>query len=293
MIENLSINALPNDAAPRRKDDAARSDASGFSYALAAATLEKSAAQSLKTHGATPDGGAASASGERAATTHSGKGGDKTLTSGREANASPQAEPSPKSNPAAAPAKTNAAAPAVAATVLTPAPSVVSGAPAALPAKAADAAVIRDLASAKAKTAPLKAPRIQPLAPALKAEFAEILARRLEKTSVFELRLDPPELGRVDGRLAVKDDGKAVLTMTFDNQNAFDLYSRDEQALRHMLAESGLNFSSGDFVFAFKDRHEAAAPQSDFAMSQGLKSPDAYEPLFHADWSAGALDIRI
>lgn len=289
MIDSLSIAGQSHDAAPRRKDDA-RGDAGGFSYALAAASLEKSASQSLKAHGATPDRGPAAPSGETAADARADKG-DKAEKSQRDATASPPKALANERDPVAAPAKTNGAAPAAAAAT---APSLAPpGAPAALAAKSVNAAAVRDVAAAKTKAPPMKTPRIQPQTPALKLAFAEILARRLEKTSLFELRLDPPEHGRVDGRLSVNDDGKAILSLTFDNQNAFDHFSRDEQALRQALNEAGLNFSAGDFIFAFRERPQTVAPQSDFAPLQTAGSADAYEPLFHADWSAGALDIRI
>lgn len=293
MVEIASTAGQMQDAAPRRKDDAARGDAPGFSYALAAASLEKSAAQSLKTHGATPESAATPPSGRTEAAARGGRS-DKAAIAQRDAKTSPQVSPATTNDAVAAAAKSSSSAPvSVAAAVQVRSTPVAAGAPAALQAKAADTAVIRDLTASKAKTPALKAPRLQPPAPALRSEFAEILARRLEKTSVFELRLDPPDLGRVDGRLAVSDDGKAVLSLTFDTQTAFDHFSRDEQALRHMLAEAGLNFSSGDLVFAFKERPEAAAFRLDFADAQSAESRDAYEPRFFAEWSAGALDIRI
>ncbi|OFX01740.1 MAG: hypothetical protein A3E78_03760 [Alphaproteobacteria bacterium RIFCSPHIGHO2_12_FULL_63_12] len=291
MIDPLAFAAQSQDAAPRRKDDAARSDAAGFSYALAAAAIEKNAAQSLKIHGATPKNAAAATS---AAPTGEARADKVAAKNGAhpEAKASSQAAIATVAQTDAAAAKTASAAPAPAKT----APALVapgaSAAPAMLAAKA-DGAGIRDLAAAKTKNAAVKAPKLQPPTPALKAEFAEILARRLEKTSVFDLRLDPPELGRIDGRLSVKDDGKAVLSLSFDNQAAFDHFSRDEQALRLALTNAGLNFAAGDFVFAFKERPQASAPQEGFALVPVAEAGGAYEPLFLADWSAGALDIRI
>jgi flagellar hook-length control protein FliK len=148
------------------------------------------------------------------------------------------------------------------------------------------------LAAAKTKLAAAKAEKPQQAPATLKAEFAAILARRLEKTSVFDLRLDPPELGRVEGKLVVNDDGKSVLSLTFDNQNAFDLFSRDEQALRLALQHAGLSFGAGDFKLSYRAPAEAAGDAFG-GLSAAAPAAISYEPAFHAEWSAGALDIRI
>lgn len=294
MIEAASISVEIHDASPRRKEMSSRNDAPAFSYALAATLLEKSAARSLEAHGAKPKD-AAAGSAQPSRKTESGDvrpaakddGGTKALRAG---NAVRSAEAS-TATPAADKAPAQGAVPTIAPDAPA-APAAVSGQPA-LQAKGADAAVIRDTAAAKTKIAASKAPRLPAAPAALKTEFAEVLARRLEKTSVFDLRLDPPELGRVEGRLSVNDDGKAVLSLTFDNQNAFDLFSRDEQALRQALQQAGLQFGAGDFVFAFKER-----PEAEFASAELVAVPDndasaAYDPVFAASWRGGALDIRI
>ncbi|MCA8890201.1 MAG: flagellar hook-length control protein FliK, partial [Parvularculaceae bacterium] len=125
-------------------------------------------------------------------------------------------------------------------------------------------------------------------------DFAQILARRLEKSSHFEFRLDPPEMGRVEGRLTLGDDGKAVLALKFDNQAAFDMFARDEQALRQTLANAGFDFGDGDFVFSYREdaAPELALANIDAAPTLSLAAP-AYDAAFAAPWSAGAIDIRI
>lgn len=294
MIEAVSISFEPQDASLRRKDMSSQENAPGFSYALAAVSLEKSAARSLEVHGAKPkDGAAGSAQPARkaesgdtqpAAKDDGGKKASRTQNAARSVDASAAAPPG---NKAPGQAIASAIAPDAQAT-----PAAFSGQPA-LRAKGADASAIRDAAVAKTKIAAPKALRVPAAPAALKTEFAEILARRLEKTSIFDLRLDPPELGRVEGRLSVNDDGKAVLTLTFDSQNAFDLFSRDEQALRQALQQAGLQFGAGDFVFTFKERLQPDVAPADIAAIPSIDASVAYDPVFAASWSAGALDIRI
>ncbi len=294
MIENASIALQPHEAAPRRKEQPLRAEAPGFSYALAASALERKAAQSLETHGATPKNNGASPQRTAAETQTENRSQSGEIKSdaqresvqppsaGAEKSASPQVRPTIGALSASA----EGAAPAAATAALFNQVSLTQT-------KAADAAMVRDAGAAKAKLSAQKAPRLPDAPATLKTEFAEILARRLEKTSVFELRLDPPELGRVDGRLSVGDDGKAVLALSFDNQSAFDLFSRDEQALRQALQQAGLEFGAGDFVFAFKERPPADHTSVDLMNAPAIRAADAYEPTFHAEWSAGALDIRI
>jgi hypothetical protein len=294
MIEAASIAHQPQDISPRRKDTASREDTASFSYALAEASLEKNAARSLEAHGAKPNGAAAASRAQSSRKPQTDGAQPAAKNNGeaappRPANAA-RSEESPKAAPAnQASAQTNVS---TIASVERAAPYAVNG-QFTLQTKSADVAVLRDAAASKAKSAAPKAPRLPATPAALKTEFAEILARRLEKTSVFDLRLDPPEIGRIEGRLSVKDDGKSVLSLTFDNQSAFDLFSRDEQALRHALQQAGLQFGAGDFIFAFRERPQPEGDAADFAAVSALDSAAAYEPVFTASWSAGALDIRI
>lgn len=291
-----SFAANSADAPDSRRMLSSRDEAPQFSYALAAASLEDQASKSLKAHGAAPQGDAAARG--------------RTRSEGASRDSAKRAE-LPESSDAATPAATPEGAgraasatksatgePSVAAANAAPVASAAPTLPAApsgtQSTKAAEAIPARDAATlAKAKASVAKATR--PAEPAaLKTEFAEILAKRLEKTSVFDLRLDPPELGRVEGRLAVNDDGKAVLSLTFDSQNAFDLFSRDEGALRQALAQAGLDFGAGDFVFAFRERaSESHAFITDVDGAAAAETPRNYDPAFFASWSAGALDIRI
>lgn len=293
MTEIAGISAFTVDAAPRRKEEP-REPSSQFSYALAAASLETKAAKSLEAHGAAPKDGGVETGGASSTPAQE----EATSTSSQTQAHTPDHKPAPSriadapAQPASASAPGAAGAPAPSAQPLAQA-VVTAQSISPVQTKAANAsAAARDVASAKTKLAVAKAEKPQSTPAALKAEFAAILARRLEKTSVFELRLDPPELGRVEGKLVVNDDGKAVLSLSFDNQNAFDLYARDEQALRLALQHAGLSFGAGDFTLSYREPAEAAG---DAFAGPSAASPAAvsYEPAFHADWSAGALDIRI
>ncbi|MGD9800786.1 MAG: flagellar hook-length control protein FliK [Parvularculaceae bacterium] len=294
MTESAIIAVQPSPAPQRRTDSGDPADAPGFSYALAAASLERNAAKSLEAHGARPERQASA--GETQANesvTQPRDGGGRSQQPDAQAPqqkaAAQQTTAETASKAAPAISSPSASAPATA----TPVAAAGQTQSVAVQPKAVEAAAPRDAAGAKSKLIQTKAPRLAEAPPALKEAFAEILARRLEKTSVFDLRLDPPDLGRVEGRLAVNDDGKAVLSLTFDNQNAFDLFSRDEQALRAALHQAGLNFGAGDFTFSFREPAETQSAGADGRAPVITEASPAYEPAFAALWTAGAVDIRI
>lgn len=292
MIE-AAANAVNLREAPiRLRDASARGVGTEFSYTLAAASLERRASQSLEAHGSRPQN-------------------SEAAQTAPQAESVPVREDSPSSDPSSrqpAPLRFSAADAAGASAPKTPPPMKIISAPVAtalaspaaapssvaapsMQARLVDASALRNVSAEKSKAAAHAAPTNSEPSK-LNGAFAEILARRLEKSSVFDFRLDPPELGRVEGRLVINDDGKSVLSLTFDSQNAFDLFSRDEQALRLALQQAGLNFSAGDFVFAFEDR---SRPTPGFAAGalQFQEASTPYEPAFVASWSGGAIDIRI
>lgn len=85
---------------------------------------------------------------------------------------------------------------------------------------------------------------------AVQESFTRLIANRLASGDTrFEVRLDPPELGRVDIRL--ESGERSSLNLTFENQSSLDLFRRDEQALRALLSESGLELSD-NFEISFE-----------------------------------------
>lgn len=153
-----------------------------------------------------------------------------------------------------------------------------------------EAAALRDVTLAK--TAALKAPRpiAQSQASAPAQNFAHFLAKKLNSGATsFEMRLDPPQLGRVDAQLTIGDDGDAVVSLQFENQGALDLFARDEAALRTALSSSGHDFDQHKFTFSLRDALEGA--NSDDAPAAITAS--SYEPVFVAPFSTGAIDLRL
>ena len=73
-------------------------------------------------------------------------------------------------------------------------------------------------------------------------DLAVQIARQFEAgASRFKIRLDPPELGRVDVRLEIGDDGIVRAHMSADRPETLDLLQRDAKALERALQNLGLN----------------------------------------------------
>lgn len=286
---------------------AARDDlAAGFSFAAALGALEARAAQSLETFGARPQDAApaqktatsrpsddrAPAKPESKAPQPEPKGeakitdvaGRQTQTAAKPAASAPQPAPSAPQN------ATAAAAPAANTAPLPAAP---------LPQQSTTpTARIEAAAAAKAdiiKTTAPKAPRLtQPYEPQQATQdFARLLARRLEGGATkFDLRLDPPELGRVEAQLKVGDKGEAVLSLKFEHQAALDLFARDADALRAALTSSGFDLGGERLAFSLAD--ESAKPDAGAAEGGALiVAADNYDPLYLAPYSRGAVDLRV
>ena len=88
----------------------------------------------------------------------------------------------------------------------------------------------------------------------------EIVARAQDGSKRFEIRLDPPELGRIDVRLDVDQAGKVTSRLVVERAETLDLLRRDapqlERALQHagLNTEGGLEFSLRDQSFANRDQ---------------------------------------
>lgn len=70
----------------------------------------------------------------------------------------------------------------------------------------------------------------------------------------FDIRLDPPELGRIDVRLDVARDGSVNTHIIVERSETLDLMQRDARQLERALNESGLDTKEGELTFSLKDQ---------------------------------------
>jgi flagellar hook-length control protein FliK len=127
------------------------------------------------------------------------------------------------------------------------------------------------VAGAKAIHAAYQAPVQQPNMPQIAFE----MVRQFQAgNSRFQIRLDPPELGRIDVRMDVDRDGNVMARMTVERSETLDLMQRDQRALEKALAQAGLDGSKTNLEFSLRQQ------------SSGNGQRDGSEPSLFADGSA-------
>jgi flagellar hook-length control protein FliK len=131
----------------------------------------------------------------------------------------------------------------------------------------------------------------------------EIVSRAQEGGKRFDIRLDPPELGRVDVRLDVDDAGKVTSHLVVERSETLDLLRRDQPQLERALQQAGLN-TDGGLQFSLRDQNSAQrdqTPRDNSTSTSQLIVPDDEAAAAEAArrgygrllGRAGGVDIRI
>jgi flagellar hook-length control protein FliK len=79
-----------------------------------------------------------------------------------------------------------------------------------------------------------------------------IAAKSQSGNKQFDIRLDPPELGRVEVRLSIDATGKAQASLSADQPRTLDLLKADAPALTRALRDAGLNVSQNGLNFSLR-----------------------------------------
>jgi flagellar hook-length control protein FliK len=114
----------------------------------------------------------------------------------------------------------------------------------------------------------------------------------------FEIRLDPPELGRIDVRLDVDRDGNVTSRMTVERADTLDLLRRDAAQIERALQQAGLKTSDNALEFSLRQeaftRDERAADGTRLIVSDdeppALEAARGYGRILGL---GGGLDIRV
>jgi chemotaxis protein MotD len=142
-----------------------------------------------------------------------------------------------------------------------------------------------------------------PVALNASAIAVEIVSRMRDGMRRFDIRLDPPELGRIDVRLDVDRHGNVTTKLTLDKPETLDLMQRDARGLERALQQAGLKTDGGGLEFSLRS-HADQNPAHDQS-GRGLRSPDAQpgdesarievviEGYRAAAFARGGVDIRI
>ena len=129
-------------------------------------------------------------------------------------------------------------------------------------------------------------------------EIANVFKRQSEGGATrFEIRLDPPELGRIDVRLEVAQDGQLRAHMTVDRQEALDVLQRDEKALERALQQAGFDLDSDALNYSMRERGRGSdfgSPRNGNAQNDAEADEPELDPWVAADINLrpGGVDIR-
>lgn len=103
-----------------------------------------------------------------------------------------------------------------------------------------------------AHQAALAAPTQLPQVP-VNALAVHIAAQAQNGVKRFEIRLDPPELGRIDVRLDVGRDGQVTTHLVVERAETLEMLQRDARTLEKALNDAGLKTNDESLTFSLKD----------------------------------------
>jgi flagellar hook-length control protein FliK len=125
------------------------------------------------------------------------------------------------------------------------------------------------------------------------------IARNVDKgINRFDIRLDPPELGRINVQMEVDGDARVRVHLVVERAEALDFLQRDARALERALADAGLDTDAESLSFSLDagsqgedDAASGDGPASDPLLSgiaddEPLPSPTHYV-------SRSGVDIRV
>jgi flagellar hook-length control protein FliK len=93
----------------------------------------------------------------------------------------------------------------------------------------------------------------------------EIATRANKGERRFDIRLDPPELGRIDVRLEIDSKGNTTAKLIVERAETLDMLQRDARGLEKALQNAGLKTDSGGMQFSLQQDTQAHHGQQNHA----------------------------
>jgi flagellar hook-length control protein FliK len=112
----------------------------------------------------------------------------------------------------------------------------------------------------------------------LESVAMEIAARAQGGRNRFEIRLDPPELGRIDVRLDIDRSGQVTSRLVVDKVETLDALRRDAHQLERALQDAGLKTSDNGLQFSLRDQSFAGRNDQRNSDSQHMRVVDPELP---------------
>jgi flagellar hook-length control protein FliK len=137
----------------------------------------------------------------------------------------------------------------------------------------------------------------------LESLAVEIATRAKNGERRFDIRLDPPELGRIDVRLEIDHKGNTSTKLIVERAETLDLLQRDARGLEKALQSAGLKTDAGGLEFSLRQDAQAQQNQPNgpdtrhrSELTQVNEEVSAQVALGNASLAAqirGGVDIRI
>ena len=97
----------------------------------------------------------------------------------------------------------------------------------------------------------------------------------------FDIRLDPPDLGRVQVSLTVDDSGRAQAHLVVDKPQTLELLQNDAGNLNRALTDAGLNLPNNGLNFSLREQYR----QNDGGVAQGRSRALSVKAVVQSDAS--------
>jgi flagellar hook-length control protein FliK len=129
----------------------------------------------------------------------------------------------------------------------------------------------------------------------------EIAANAHNGKSRFEIRLDPPELGRIDVQLNIDGEGQVTSHLRVERPETLDMLRRDAPSLERALQQAGLKTSDSGLQFSLRDQsfsqhnqgRDTPATARIVVPDENLVPVEAQRQYGRLAGTGGGVDIRI
>jgi hypothetical protein len=152
--------------------------------------------------------------------------------------------------------------------------------------------------AAQAHSAPAQA--APPVVVPLGGLAVAIAANAQNGRNHFEIRLDPPELGRIDVRLHIDSTGQVTSHLIADRSDTLDMLRRDAADLERSLQQAGLKTSDQALQFSLRDQSRGTegdggqhAPRAHVIVPDTEATTDIVMRGYTRAGQGAGLDIRV
>ena len=133
----------------------------------------------------------------------------------------------------------------------------------------------------------------------------EVTSKIASGKNQFDIRLDPPDLGKIHVKVNVDRDGNVITHMVADRSDTLDLLRRDTSDRPRALQDAGLNTSDNSLQFSLRDQtaNQQQGQQQQNGQASRLVADDDQSTtntatIIARDYGAygsrtGGLDIRV